>query len=52
MSVMTKAIGTAKKIKQRYGEAAKARTRVYLSPVRRIERIDLGRRRRQLSDAK
>lgn len=44
MSVMTKAIGTAKKIKQRYGEAAKARARVYLSPVRRIERVALGER--------
>ena len=44
MSVMTKAIGTAKKIKQRYGEAAKARAKVYLSPVRRIERVALNER--------
>ena len=37
MSLMTKAIGTAKKVKHRFQDQIRARTPVYLSPVRRIE---------------
>ena len=41
MSAVTKAIGLAKKLKHRYQDAIRARTPVYLSPVRRIERVSL-----------
>ena len=41
MSVVTKAIGLAKKLKHRYQAALRARTPVYLSPVRRIEEVSL-----------
>ena len=44
MSLMTKAIGTAKKVKHRFQDQIRARTPVYLSPVRRIERVALGER--------
>ena len=37
MSAVTKAIGLAKKLKHRYQDELRARTPVYLSPVRRIE---------------
>lgn len=39
MSLLTKGIGFVKKIKYKYDAQMKARTPVYLSPVRRIERI-------------
>lgn len=39
MSLLTKGIGFVKKIKHKYDAQIKARTPVYLSPVRRIERI-------------
>ena len=39
MSLVTKGIGLVKKIKHRYDAQIKARTPVYLSPVRRIERV-------------
>lgn len=39
MSLVTKGIGLAKKVKHRYQDALRARTPVYLSPVRRIERV-------------
>ena len=39
MSFVTKCIGVAKKLKHRYSEQIKAHTPVYLSPVRRIERV-------------
>ncbi|MDO4753972.1 MAG: polysaccharide deacetylase family protein [Bacillota bacterium] len=39
MSLLTKGIGLVKKIKHRYDAQIKARTPVYLSPVRRIERV-------------
>ena len=41
MSAVTKAIGLAKKLKHRYQDEIRARTPVYLSPVRRIERVSL-----------
>ncbi len=41
MSVVTKAIGLAKKVKHRFEDEIHARTPVYLSPVRRIERVAL-----------
>ena len=41
MSAVTKAIGLAKKLKHRYQDEIRARTPVYLSPVRRIERVAL-----------
>ena len=41
MSVLTKAIGLAKKLKHRYQDELRARTPVYLSPVRRIEKVSL-----------
>ena len=42
MSLMTHAIGAAKKLKHRYQDQLRARTPVYLSPVRRVER-EIGR---------
>lgn len=44
MSLTTKAIGAAKKIKRRFDAQIKARTPVYLSPTRRIERVALKER--------
>ena len=44
MSLMTKAIGTAKKVKHHFQDQIRERTPVYLSPVRRIERVALGER--------
>lgn len=44
MSVVTKAIGLAKKMKHRFADEIAARTPVYLSPVRRIERVALADR--------
>ena len=44
MSLMTKAIGAAKKVKHRYQDQLRERTPVYLSPVRRIEQVALGER--------
>lgn len=41
MSLMTKAIGAAKKVKHRFQDQIRARTPVYLSPVRRIEKVAL-----------
>ena len=41
MSAVTKAIGLAKKIKHRFEDEIHARTPVYLSPVRRIDRVAL-----------
>ncbi len=39
MSILTKAIGTAKKVKHALKDEIDRRTPVYLSPVRRIERV-------------
>ncbi len=39
MSLVTKGIGLAKKIKHRFEDEIRARTPIYLSPVRRIERV-------------
>lgn len=39
MSIVTKGIGLAKKVKHRFQDQIKARTPVYLSPVRRIEQV-------------
>ena len=39
MSVVTKCIGAAKKVKHRFEDEIKARTPVYVSPVRRVERV-------------
>ena len=44
MSAVTKAIGLAKKLKHRFQDELRARTPVYLSPVRRIERVALTER--------
>ena len=44
MSLTTKAIGTVKKLKHKFDAQIKARTPVYLSPVRRIERVALRQR--------
>ncbi len=44
MSFVTKCIGLAKKVKHRYQDQIKAHTPVYLSPVRRIERVSTGER--------
>lgn len=44
MSLVTKAIGCAKKLKHRFQDEIKSRTPVYLSPVRRIERVALNER--------
>lgn len=39
MSIVTKCIGVAKKVKHRFDAQIKANTPVYVSPVRRIERV-------------
>ena len=39
MSLTARAIGAAKKIKRRYAGRLRAKTPVYISPVRRIERV-------------
>ncbi len=39
MSIVTKCIGVAKKVKHRFDAQIKARTPVYVSPVRRVERV-------------
>ena len=44
MSAVTKCIGVAKKLKHRYEDTIKAHTKVYMSPVRRIERVCLSER--------
>ncbi len=44
MSLVTKAIGVAKKVKHRYEDRLRERMPVYLSPVRRIERVATGER--------
>lgn len=44
MSLVTKAIGCAKKVKHRFQDEIRARTPVYMSPVRRIERVALRER--------
>lgn len=44
MSAVTKAIGLAKKLKHCYQDELRARTPVYLSPVRRIEQVRLPKR--------
>lgn len=44
MSAVTKAIGLAKKLKHRFQDEIRARTPVYLSPVRRIEQVALNQR--------
>lgn len=44
MSLVTKAIGCAKKVKHRFRDIIRERTPVYLSPVRRIERVSLNER--------
>ncbi|MBQ1265127.1 MAG: polysaccharide deacetylase family protein [Oscillospiraceae bacterium] len=44
MSAVTKAIGFAKKLKHRFQDEIRARQTVYLSPVRRIERVALSER--------
>ena len=44
MSAVTKAIGLAKKLKHRFQDELRARTPVYLSPVRRIEQVALNER--------
>lgn len=44
MSLMTKAIGAAKKVKHHFQDQIRERTPVYLSPVRRIERVALSER--------
>ena len=41
MSVITRAIGIAKRVKHRFQDEIRRRTPVYLSPVRRIERVAL-----------
>ena len=44
MSLLTKGIGLAKKAKHRFQDQIRERTPVYLSPVRRIERVALQER--------
>ena len=44
MSLVTKGIGLAKKAKHRFQDQLRARTPVYLSPVRRIEQVATGER--------
>ena len=44
MSLLTRSIGLAKKAKHRFQDQLRARTPVYLSPVRRIERVATGER--------
>ena len=39
MSLVTKGIGLAKKAKHHFQDQIRERTPVYLSPVRRIERV-------------
>lgn len=39
MSLVTKGIGLAKKAKHHFQDQIRARTPVYLSPVRRIEQV-------------
>ena len=39
MSLLTKCIGLAKRVKHQFQDEIRARTPVYLSPVRRIERV-------------
>ena len=44
MSLLTRSIGAAKKVKHHFQDQIRARTPVYLSPVRRIERVALNQR--------
>lgn len=44
MSLLTKGIGLVKKAKHHFQDQIRERTPVYLSPVRRIERVALGER--------
>ena len=44
MSLLTKGIGLAKKVKHRFQNQIRERTPVYLSPVRRIEKVALAER--------
>ena len=44
MSLLTKGIGLAKKVKHRFQDQIRERTPVYLSPVRRIEKVALAER--------
>lgn len=44
MSLMTKAIGVAKKVKHRFQDQIREHTPVYISPVRRIEKVALPER--------
>lgn len=44
MSLLTKGIGAAKKVKHHFQDQIRARTPVYLSPVRRIEQVALEER--------
>ncbi len=44
MSLVTKGIGAAKKINHRRDDAVTERTKVYISPARRIERVALNER--------
>ena len=44
MSVLTKCIGAAKKLKHRFQDEIRERTPVYISPVRRIEKVATGKR--------
>lgn len=44
MSLLTQSIGLAKKAKHRFQDQLRARTPVYLSPVRRIEQVALNER--------
>ena len=44
MSLITLGIGAAKKVKHRFQDQIRSRTPVYLSPVRRIERVALKER--------
>lgn len=44
MSILTKCIGAAKKVKHHFQDQIRERTPVYVSPVRRIERVALTQR--------
>ncbi len=44
MSFVTQCIGLAKKVKHRYQDRIRERTPVYISPVRRIEKVATGQR--------
>ena len=44
MSILTRSIGLAKKVKHHFQDQIRARTPVYISPVRRIERVALPER--------